>query len=213
MSVRLGAVISLCVSIFAATGALLINTQANAQTRPAASAAAKSGAGRDVRRPRRRRQSPPSRRNRIRRNAKNYTVTGSGNNMWMTGDEFQFAWKKMSGDISITANITFYGLGGNAHRKAVLMIRQSLDGDSVYVDAALHGNGLTALQYREEKGADDQRHRVQRFFDAAHAPRKARRLFLSLSRRRQLRYAPCRRIHSPSDQRRFLRRHRRLLAR
>jgi len=86
--------------------------------------------------------------------AKTYTVTGSGNNMWMTGDEFQFAWKKMSGDLAIGASISFYGLGGNAHRKAVLMIRQSLDADSVYVDAALHGNGLTALQYREEKGAN-----------------------------------------------------------
>src|SRR5579862_7251808 len=85
--------------------------------------------------------------------AKTYTITGSGNNMWMTEDDFQFAWKKMSGDVSVTANISFYGVGGNAHRKAVLMIRQSLDADSVYVDAALHGNGLTALQYREEKGA------------------------------------------------------------
>ena len=85
---------------------------------------------------------------------KSYTLTGSGNNMWMTGDEFQFAWKKMSGDLAIGATINFYGVGGNAHRKAVLMIRQSLDADSVYVDAALHGNGLTALQYREEKGAN-----------------------------------------------------------
>src|ERR1700742_3599413 len=55
--------------------------------------------------------------------AKTYTITGSGNNMWMTGDEFQFAWKKMSGDVAIGASISFYGLGGNAHRKAVLMIR------------------------------------------------------------------------------------------
>ena len=43
------------------------------------------------------------------RTDKSYTVTGSGTNMWMTGDEFQFAWKKMSGDISIAANISFYG--------------------------------------------------------------------------------------------------------
>src|SRR5580704_14759205 len=85
--------------------------------------------------------------------AKTYSITGSGNNMWMTEDDFQFAWKKMSSDVSVTANISFYGVGGNAHRKGVLMIRQSLDADSVYVDAALHGNGLTALQYREEKGA------------------------------------------------------------
>jgi Tol biopolymer transport system component len=33
------------------------------------------------------------------------------------------------------------------------MVRQSLDADSAYVDVALHGSGLTSLQYREEKGA------------------------------------------------------------
>ncbi len=32
------------------------------------------------------------------------------------------------------------------------MIRQSLDSDSVYADAALHGDGLTSLQWRDEKG-------------------------------------------------------------
>jgi len=84
---------------------------------------------------------------------KTYTITGSGNNMWAAEDDFQFAWKKMSGDVTLTANISFVGLGGVPHRKGVLMIRQSLDADSVYVDAALHGNGLTALQFRDEKGA------------------------------------------------------------
>ena len=38
------------------------------------------------------------------------------------------------------------------HRKAVLMIRQSLDADSPYADVALHGEGLTSLQYRDAKG-------------------------------------------------------------
>ena len=84
---------------------------------------------------------------------KTYTITGSGNNMWANEDDFQFAWKKMSGDVTLQANVSFIGLGGVPHRKGVLMIRQSLDADSVYVDAALHGNGLTALQFRDEKGA------------------------------------------------------------
>ena len=84
---------------------------------------------------------------------KTYTITGSGNNMWATEDDFQFAWRKMSGDVTLTATISFIGLGGVPHRKGVLMIRQSLDPDSIYVDAALHGNGLTALQFRDEKGA------------------------------------------------------------
>jgi TolB protein len=87
---------------------------------------------------------------------KSYTIAGSGENMWFGADAFQFAWKKMSGDVAFSADISFLGSGGNAHRKAVLMIRQSLDADSVYADVALHGNGLTALQFRDEKGGATQ---------------------------------------------------------
>ena len=81
-----------------------------------------------------------------------YTLTGSGENMWSTADAFQFAWKKISGDVEISADVSFLNSGGNPHKKAVLMLRQSLDADSVYADVALHGNGLTSLQYRDEKG-------------------------------------------------------------
>src|SRR5438309_3942249 len=82
-----------------------------------------------------------------------YTVRGSGENMWSTHDAFQFAWKKISGDVEITADVQFANLNGNEHKKAVLMLRQSLDADSVYADLALHASGLTSLQYREQKGA------------------------------------------------------------
>jgi TolB protein len=82
-----------------------------------------------------------------------YTLTGSGENMWFNSDNFQFAWKKVSGDVALSAEISLIGDGGNAHRKAVLMIRQDLDADSTYVDVALHGDGLTSLQYRDAKGA------------------------------------------------------------
>jgi TolB protein len=82
-----------------------------------------------------------------------YTLTGSGENMWSTQDAFQFAWKKVSGDVELTANISFANSSGNPHKKAVLTFRQSLDTDSVYVDVALHASGLLALQYRDEKGA------------------------------------------------------------
>src|SRR5579859_1607461 len=83
---------------------------------------------------------------------KSYTVSGSGANIWADSDAFQFVWKKVSGDVSLTADIQFPNKGGNEHKKAVLMIRESLDADSPYVDVALHGNGLTSLQYRDEKG-------------------------------------------------------------
>jgi hypothetical protein len=72
--------------------------------------------------------------------------------MWATADAFQFASKKASGDVELSALIQFPNSGGNEHKKAVLIFRQSLEPDSVYVDIALHGNGLLALQYRDEKG-------------------------------------------------------------
>ena len=84
---------------------------------------------------------------------KAYRVTGSGENVWAAADAFQFAWKKMSGDVSITADIAFPDAEGDPHKKAMLMIRQSLDADSAYADVAVHGNGLTSLQSRDEKGA------------------------------------------------------------
>jgi TolB protein len=82
-----------------------------------------------------------------------YTISGSGENMWLSTDAFQFVWKKVSGDVSLTADVSILGTGGNAHRKAVLIVRQSLDADSPYADIALHGSGLTALQFRDAKGA------------------------------------------------------------
>ena len=82
-----------------------------------------------------------------------YTITGSGENMWLAQDAFQFVWKKTSGDLSLAADITFPHPGANPHRKAALLMRQTLDTGSVYTDAVLHGVGLTALQFRPEKGA------------------------------------------------------------
>ena len=83
-----------------------------------------------------------------------YTIAGSGENMWFGEDDFQFAWAKMSGDLSLTADIAFVGTTGNNHRKAVLMIRQTLDGNSKSVDVARHGDGLTSLQFRDETGGN-----------------------------------------------------------
>lgn len=87
-------------------------------------------------------------------NTKAYLVSGSGENMWSTTDAFHFAWKQVSAqDLSLSADISILGNSPEGHRKAVLMIRQSLDPDSAYADAAVHGDGLTSLQFRERKGA------------------------------------------------------------
>jgi hypothetical protein len=78
--------------------------------------------------------------------------------MWSTIDAFHFIWKKVSGDVTLKADITFPESTGthDPHRKAVLIFRQTLDADAIYVDAAQHGSGLTALQYRRKRSATTQ---------------------------------------------------------
>jgi Tol biopolymer transport system component len=87
-----------------------------------------------------------------------YTIEAAGANLWSTVDAFHFVWKKMSGDVSLTADIEFPITAGNPspHRKAVLMFRQTLDANGVYADATQHGSGMTALQYRRAVGATTQ---------------------------------------------------------
>jgi TolB protein len=72
--------------------------------------------------------------------------------MWFTNDAFHFAWTRIDGDFELSAAIRWLTEGGNAHRKACLMARESLEPDSAYVDLALHGDGLFSLQFRETAG-------------------------------------------------------------
>jgi TolB protein len=85
--------------------------------------------------------------------AQTYTITASGTNMWGTRDEFQFAWRKLSGDFIVRTHAEFLGKGVDPHRKLGWIVRKSLDADSPYVDAAIHGDGLTSLQFRRTQGA------------------------------------------------------------
>ena len=77
-----------------------------------------------------------------------YRITGGGANMWAATDAFQFVWKQVSGDVTLTADVRFIGTGAVEHRKAALIVRQSLEPDAAYADVARHGDGLTSLQYR-----------------------------------------------------------------
>ncbi len=82
---------------------------------------------------------------------KQYTVNSAGYNVWYTRDEFRYLWKKMSGDVSLAADITFPDPNGYGDRKAVLIIRQSLDDDSKEALVALHGLGMIQLAQRPER--------------------------------------------------------------
>jgi TolB protein len=77
-----------------------------------------------------------------------YRITGGGANMWATTDAFYFVWKKVSADVDLSADIQWVGTSTAEHRKAVLIIRQSLEPGSSHADAVSHGNGLTSLQFR-----------------------------------------------------------------
>ena len=84
-----------------------------------------------------------------------YTLSAGGVNIWAKRDEFQFAYRRMKGDFIVQAQVEFQGKGVDPHRKAGIMVRTSIaDFDSAYVDGALHGDGLTSLQYRKAKGED-----------------------------------------------------------
>jgi Tol biopolymer transport system component len=77
-----------------------------------------------------------------------YRVTGGGANIWGPADAYHFAWKRISGDAALTADVRFVGEGVDPHRKAVLMFRQDLSPGAAYADVAVHGDGLTSLQFR-----------------------------------------------------------------
>jgi TolB protein len=46
-----------------------------------------------------------------------YNLTGSGENVWFAADAFQFVWKKLSGDVTLTADISFPTTTGIRIRK------------------------------------------------------------------------------------------------
>jgi hypothetical protein len=92
--------------------------------------------------------------------SKVYTLSAAGANTWYHVDAFHYLWKRMTGDVALSAQIRFpqarYTHDPNPHRKAILMFRQTLDPGAVYADAVQHGSGMTALQYRCDRGANTQ---------------------------------------------------------
>jgi hypothetical protein len=81
-----------------------------------------------------------------------YTIKSSGQNIWNKHDDFHFVYRKLSGNLVVTAEVSFVGPDTHPHRKAGWMIRQGLEPDAAYVDVMVHGEGLIALQYREKPG-------------------------------------------------------------
>lgn len=83
-----------------------------------------------------------------------YSIKGAGYNIWFARDEFHYLYNKIKGDFLLTANFEFAGKGKEPHRKTGWMIRETTDDNSSHVTAALHGDGLTVMQWRVSKGAE-----------------------------------------------------------
>ena len=82
-----------------------------------------------------------------------YQISASGTNMWAGKDEFHYVWKRLKGNFILRARAEFIGKGVEPHRKIGWIIRPTLETDAPHVNACLHGDGLTSLQFRSEKGA------------------------------------------------------------
>ncbi len=82
-----------------------------------------------------------------------YTIHSAGYNIWYSRDEFRYLWSKATGDLSLAADVSFPDKNGYNDRKAVLVIRQSLEDDASEAVVAEHGTGMIHLAQRPLRGA------------------------------------------------------------
>lgn len=92
-----------------------------------------------------------------------YQLSGSGSNIWANADGFHFVWKKMKGDFILRTSAAFIGKGIEDHRKIGFMVRTSLDSTSKQINAVVHGDGLTSLQFRKTNGGITEEKKINRY--------------------------------------------------
>lgn len=85
-----------------------------------------------------------------------YTITAAGANIWGDHDDFTYVYRRLASNFIVTAQVNFVGAGVELHRKLGWMARATLDPDSPHITTAIHGDGLTSLQYRQQPGARTQ---------------------------------------------------------
>lgn len=81
-----------------------------------------------------------------------YRISASGANIWGVRDSFHFASKPVTGDLEMTAAISWATTGGHEHKKAGLMIRSGRGPDAPHASVMVHADGLVSLQFRRQKG-------------------------------------------------------------
>jgi TolB protein len=82
-----------------------------------------------------------------------YTLSGAGANVDPALEQFHLAWKKIKGDFIIQASVRFAGTGARPRHELGIMVRDALAPSARYAAASVHGDTVTALQYRTADGA------------------------------------------------------------
>jgi hypothetical protein len=72
--------------------------------------------------------------------------------MWLGHDQFHYLWKRLTGDLILSASVRFLGEGVERHRKLGWIVRSGLGPASRHGNASLHGDGLMSLQFKENDG-------------------------------------------------------------
>src|SRR5258708_30103470 len=79
-----------------------------------------------------------------------YTVTGTGADIWAKADQFHYLWREMSGGFFVSATSAFL-TEGKPHRKASIMLRKTTQTHSPFVHPAIPGDGKPSPQFRHSK--------------------------------------------------------------
>src|SRR5437773_10155112 len=74
-----------------------------------------------------------------------YTIAGSGANMWLDRDDFHFVWKRIQGNFILAARARVIGPGVEPHREVGGSVRASLESGSAHVTAAVTRGRLREL--------------------------------------------------------------------
>jgi hypothetical protein len=82
-----------------------------------------------------------------------FTIVGDGADIWGTADAFRYAYKPLSGDGQITVRVTSLD-NTNEWAKAGVMIRETLDANSVHATMIGRPINLASFQYRPTTGGD-----------------------------------------------------------
>jgi regulation of enolase protein 1 (concanavalin A-like superfamily) len=78
-------------------------------------------------------------------------MIGAGNDIWLTSDEFHFAYKRLAGNGTIVARIESVQ-NVNAWTKAGVMVRNTLAGDSEHASVFITPENRVCFQYRSASG-------------------------------------------------------------